>query len=65
VSAPWYPVSGPWYLVSAPWYLAGAALEPGQSVEFDRIYLESPKKAKPAELSLMWRRAVVGNAKWK
>jgi hypothetical protein len=53
------------HLVSRPWYPAGAALEPGQSVEIDRIYFEIPKKAKPAELSLMWRRAVVGSAKLK
>ena len=49
------------HLVNRPWYPAGAALEPGQSVEIDRVYFEIPKKSKPAELSLMWRRFVLGS----
>jgi hypothetical protein len=53
------------HLVSRPWYPQGAALNPGESVDVDRIYFEIPKKSNPAELSLMWRRFVLGSVKLK
>ena len=34
------------HLVSRPWYPQGDLLEPGKSVEFDRVYFEIPKAAK-------------------
>lgn len=56
---------GETHLVSRPWYPQGAALNPGESVEVDRIYFEIPKKSRPATLSLMWRRFVLGTVKLK
>lgn len=47
---------GKTHLVSRPWYPQGSQLAPGESVDVDRVYFEIPKKSKPVELSLMWRR---------
>jgi hypothetical protein len=55
--------NGQTHLVSRPWYPQGSLLEPGQSVELDRVYFEIPKKSKPAELALMWRRWALGSVK--
>ena len=41
----------------------GSTLEPGGSVVLDRIFFEVPKKTKPAELSFLWRRVVIGSVK--
>lgn len=40
-----------------------STLEPGASVVLERIFFEVPKKTKPAELSFLWRRAVIGSVK--
>jgi len=41
----------------------GATLEPRGSVVLERIYFEIPKKTRPAELSFLWRRSVIGSVK--
>ena len=41
----------------------GATLEPGESVVLERIFFEIPKKTKPAELSFLFRRSVIGSVK--
>lgn len=41
----------------------GATLEPGGSVVLERIFFEIPKKSKPAELSFLFRRSVIGTVK--
>ena len=41
----------------------GATLEPGGSVVLERIFFEIPKKTRPAELSFLWRRSVLGTVK--
>jgi hypothetical protein len=53
------------HLVNRGWYPQGAALQPGESVEIDRVYFEIPKGTKPVELSLMWRRFILGTVKLK
>jgi hypothetical protein len=53
------------HLVNRGWYPQRDRLDPGESVELDRIYFEIPKGSKPAELVLMWRRFVVGTVKLK
>ena len=39
----------------------GATLQPGESVVLERIFFEIPKKTKPAELSFLFRRSVIGS----
>ena len=51
------------HLVSRPWYPQGSQLAPGESVEVDRVFFEIPKKTKPAELSLMFRRRQLATVK--
>ncbi len=59
------PVPAEFGTVSEMFLPQGAALEPGQSVEIDRVYFEIPKKSKPTELTLMWRRFVLGRVTLK
>lgn len=53
------------HLVNRGWYAQGDALQPGKSVEIDRIYFEIPKGTRPVELTLMWRRLALGKVKLK
>lgn len=49
------------HLVSRGWYPQGKLLEPGQSVELERVYFEIPKDRKPRKVTLYWRLIPLGS----